>query len=162
MKVSWPILPLLGILLAICTLVLGAALLALPNSAFDQFAATDRTLAAEPVPDGSLVGLTSSPQSGAQSLVDDLLGSSPFSPTRSAFRSANEVSAQTVTYEPEFVGFLGREPSRRVMIMWETGDLPITHELGAETPWGILVEVKEDRLVFRDGETERALDLFAQ
>lgn len=97
-----------------------------------------------------------------------LLAASPFHADRSAYKRASITRRAPPpppppkTYNPIIVGVFGRGTERRVMIKWETSTEPITHKMGASTPWGKLSEIGETNLVFEDGQKKRELDLYGR
>lgn len=97
-----------------------------------------------------------------------LLSASPFHSEREAYerasitRRAPPPPPPPKTYNPTIIGVFGRGQNRRVMIKWETNAEPITHKMGATTPWGKLSEIGETNLVFEDGQQKRELDIFGR
>lgn len=93
--------------------------------------------------------------------VPRLLAQSPYSPTREAFsRTPPRPAPKAPEYQPSFIGVFGTGESARAMVIWKPGEPERTHAVGDQTPWGTLVSASGDRLVFRDGSTERTLTLF--
>jgi hypothetical protein len=94
--------------------------------------------------------------------VTRLLTNSPYSPTREAFSRTppRPPAPKAQEYQPQFIGLLGKGERARAMVIWKPGEPEKTHAVGDQTPWGTLVSASGERLVLRDGDTERTLTLF--
>lgn len=163
MRVSWPFLPVLIVLGALCVLAGSGFLLVMPSGPSVPLYTGDVSATSETVTPVQAVKLVSAPGSDVQGQKRALLAASPFVQSRAPFsRGAPVQVVAEPELRPEFLGFLGSGSERRVMIAWEQNTDPQTHAIGSETPWGVLVEAEEGGLLFKEGDKVRELSLFGR
>lgn len=88
---------------------------------------------------------------------------SGFAPDRTPYSRSIQSSASVVTkpdYDPQFVGTMGRASGLKVLVVWKAGEQPLTHLIGDETPWGVLVEASSAQLIFERDGVRKTLSMF--
>lgn len=119
---------------------------------------TEKT--AIPAPDIAL--LTYHDPVRVRGYVDIVLAQSPFVSDRSAYSriASQDNSPAEPEIRPEFVGTVGRGDGISALVVWQPGQPALSHSLGDETPWGILISATSSTLVFEGEKGRKELKLF--
>ncbi len=88
--------------------------------------------------------------------------SSPFATDRSPYSRtvARAAPVRKQTYNPQFVGTLGKGPSIRALIIWTPGQQPQSVSIGDETHWGTLISATASSLEFEGPDGKKTLSMF--
>ncbi|WP_155838359.1 hypothetical protein [Hyphomonas beringensis] len=163
MRSALPAPPLLGFLASACLLGFGVYIAVLqPVRAADiRITPSPPTLPdpSEALPDSSTYHQSHASRPQARMA---LLQQSPFVENHTAFNRYTPIAPKPAqpSFDPEFMGVLGRKEKLRIMIRWRPNDEVKIYSLGEETPWGELKEINGTDAVFSSPEGEKRLKLF--